>query len=414
MGVMSNGKEDCAMKIKKLLAVLAAGAMLTGTAGCGKAQTESKAESSQGGGTAEVTPAARGLDKEFTTNCTGEARVTVDGTRFMVGGKELWFNGANTPWDKWNDFGGGFSFEFWNDHFSKLHEAGVNGCRVWIVCNGDVGMEISADGTFTGATDKHWEDLDELFSLAEYYQIYIMATVQSFDNFKDTNNNYQAWRTLIQDDEKTDQFIDNYLVPLVKRYDACDYLWSIDLCNEPDWIVEEEECGMLSWDGLEKYYAKACSAIHANSDVLVTVGMGMIKYNSDNQQRNVISDENLKYVIGGFEGYDPELAYVDFYSTHWYSWMIPNWGVIYENTPVDFGLDGTKPAVIGEMPAKDGTDRIAYDVAEAYEKAYSNGYNGVFAWKTSGSDDGCGLWLDVKPAIDKMMTICPEKIFPLS
>lgn len=395
---------------------MAASLLLSGSA-CGK-KTESGSSSAQT--TAQTSPSdtnddqrVRGLDREFTTSCDGSAKVTIDGTKFKVGGKELWFNGTNTPWDKWNDFGGGFSFEFWNDHFQKLHESGVNAARIWIVCNGDVGMEISPDGTFTGATDKHWEDLDELFALAEYYQIYIMATVQSFDNFKDTNNNYQAWRTLIQDDEKTDQFVNNYLVPLVQRYDACDYLWSIDLCNEPDWIVENDECGMLKWDSLEKYYAKACAAIHANSDVQVTVGMGMIKYNSDNQVKNVISDENLKNAVSGFDGYDPELAYVDFYSTHWYSWMIPNWGVIYENTPVDFGLDGTKPAVIGEMPAKDNTDRINYSVTDAYEKAYKNGYAGVFAWKSSGSDDGCGLWLDIKPAIEKMVTICPEKIRPL-
>lgn len=406
------------MKIKRITAGLAAALMLFCCAGCGednssssKADANSNAADSSSAQTANSETAMP--EKDYTTNCDGTAKVTVDGTKFMVDGKEIWFNGVNTPWDQWNDFGGGFNFEFWNDHFSKLHDAGVNAARIWISCNGDTGMVISADGTFEGATTAHWEDLDDLMLLAEQYQIYIMATVQSFDHYKETNETYQSWRALIQDDEKVDQYVDNYIIPLVKRYDACDYLWSIDLCNEPDWIVENDECGKLDWLYLESYYAKAAAAIHENSDVLVTVGMGMIKYNSDSQMGNKISDEELQSVLGDNSKYKKELAYVDFYSTHWYSWMIPNWGTIYEKTPVDFGLDGTKPAVIGEMPAV-ASDNPSYDVVSAYEEAYNNGYNGVFAWKTSGSDDGCGLWTDIQPAIEKMMTICPEKIFPLA
>ena len=327
----------------------------------------------------------------------------------MVGDKELWLNGVNAPWDKWNDFGGGFNFEFWQDHFQKLHNSGVNAARIWIICNGDVGMAISADGTFDGATTAHWEDLDNLFYLAEQYQIYIMATVQSFDNFKDQNQNYQAWRTLIQDSDKTDMFVDNYIVPLVQRYGKSDYFWSVDLCNEPDWIVENEECGKLDWPYLEQYYAKAAAAIHANSDVLVTVGLGMIKYNSDSQQGNKISDSELQNVLSG-DKYDKSLAYVDFYSTHWYTWMQGMWGYPFSESPTDFGLDGTKPCVIGECPAV--ASDSDFDITSAYEDAYNNGWNGVFAWKTSGQDDGCGLWQDIQPAIEKMAGICEDKIFP--
>ncbi len=108
-----------------------------------------------------------------------------------------------------------------------------------------------------------------------------------------------------------------------------DYFWSVDLCNEPDWIVENEECGKLDWLYLEQYYAKAAAAIHANSDVLVTVGMGMIKYNSDSQQGNKISDSALQDVLSG-DKYDKSLAYVDFYSTHWYTLDAGNVGISFQ------------------------------------------------------------------------------------
>ena len=144
--------------------------MLVSTAGCGDSSSSSKADNasssaSGGAGTSYYTPVvpeAAMPEKDYETTTDGSARVTVDGTKFMVGDKELWLNGVNAPWDKWNDFGGGFNFEFWQDHFQKLHNSGVNAARIWVVCNGDVGMLISADGTFDGATTAHWEDLDNL------------------------------------------------------------------------------------------------------------------------------------------------------------------------------------------------------------------------------------------------------------
>ncbi len=402
------------MKVKKWLASSLAVLMMISVAGCGDSSSSSRTDSSSkaSGGESSYTPVvpeAAMPEKDFETTTDGSARITVDGTKFMVGDKELWFNGVNAPWDKWNDFGGEFNFEFWQDHFSKLHDSGANAARIWVVCNGDVGMIISADGTFDGATTAHWEDLDNLFYLAEQYQIYIMATVQSFDNFKNTNQTYEAWRTLIQDSDKTDRFIDNYLVPFVKRYGKSDYFWSVDLCNEPDWVVENDECGKLDWLYLEQYYAKAAAAIHENSDVLVTVGLGMIKYNSDQQQGNKISDAELQSVMSG-DKYDKSLAYVDFYSTHWYTWMQGMWGYPFGESPTDFGLDGTKPSVIGESPAV--AEDSSFDIVSAYEDAYNNGWNGVFAWKSSGQNDKCGLWPDIKPAIDNMYGICPDKIFP--
>lgn len=191
------------MKVKQWLASSLAVLMLVSTVGCGDNSSSSKAESKSNNSSAVVSETAM-PEKDYATTTDGSAKVKIDGTKFMVGDKELWLNGVNAPWDKWNDFGGGFNFEFWQDHFQKLHNSGVNAARIWIICNGDVGMAISADGTFDGATTAHWEDLDNLFYLAEQYQIYIMATVQSFDNFKDQNQNYQAWRTLIQDSDKTD------------------------------------------------------------------------------------------------------------------------------------------------------------------------------------------------------------------
>ena len=146
------------MKVKQWLASSLAVLMLVSTVGCGDNSSSSKAESKSNNSSAVVSETAM-PEKDYATTTDGSAKVKIDGTKFMVGDKELWFNGVNAPWDKWNDFGGGFNFEFWQDHFQKLHNSGVNAARIWIICNGDVGMAISADGTFDGATTAHWRIL---------------------------------------------------------------------------------------------------------------------------------------------------------------------------------------------------------------------------------------------------------------
>ena len=413
------------MKIKKLTAVLMAVLMTCTAVGCTNSKDDSteksSAESSVSQEKNDSTESSQEESSEsktsgtFETTTDGSAKVTVDGTKFKVGGKELWINGVNSAWDQWNDFGGAYNHEFWESHFEKLHDAGCNASRIWINCNGDVGLELNADGTLDGATATHWNNVDDLFALAEKYQIYLMPTVMSFDFFKDekqTKNPPEKWRELIQDSTKLDSFVDNYIIPFVERYGKSDYLWAIDLCNEPDWIVENQECGNIEWKYLQEYFAKATSAIHEHSDKLVTVGMAMIKYNSDSVEGNYISDKALQDALGDNSKYDKSKAYVDFYSTHWYPWEEANWGVNYDKSPAEFKQDATKPCMIAELPAVTN-DKEGWDIASVYEQAYKNGWQGMMAWKASGGDDGCGTWYDCKPAIEKMMTVCSDKIFPL-
>ena len=84
-------------------------------------------------------------------------RITISGTEFRAGADRIWINGANTPWHKWNDFGGGFDAAWWDKHFQQLHENGINATRVWISCNGEVGINISANGHVSGCTPKFLE-----------------------------------------------------------------------------------------------------------------------------------------------------------------------------------------------------------------------------------------------------------------
>lgn len=399
--------------LKRLIAVLLACLMCAGLFACGKEQGGSQsatpggtqAGTEQGTDTAEPDTTGGGepteaetpgilmpeeMDKS-TVNSIIPGRIEVSGTDFVINGEKVYMNGVNTPWDKWNDFGGNFSSSFWNSHFAELRENGINAARVWISCNGDVGISIKEDGYVVAAMPKHWKDLDGLFKAAEENGIYIMATLMSFDHFKDSNKKYASWRAMLDDEAAMDSYVNNYVIPFCKRYDSYDSLWSIDLCNEPDWIHENDECGKIPWKKLCSLFAREAAAIHENSDILVTVGFGMIKYNSKKYSGNFGSDENLQTV------YRNENAYLDFYSPHFYEWEAPWYGFPFDKDPTTFGLDGTKPAVIGEFPANGMTSKTSgskdMSASECYVNVYNNGWNGIFAWTSNGVDD-CGSLKD--------------------
>lgn len=59
------------------------------------------------------------------------AKVTIEGTKFMVDGKELWINGVNTPWQKWNDFCGNMDEQSWEETFALLKKDNINCTRIW-------------------------------------------------------------------------------------------------------------------------------------------------------------------------------------------------------------------------------------------------------------------------------------------
>lgn len=333
---------------------------------------------------------------------TPEATIYIEGNKFMVQGEELWMNGMNTPWNNWNDFGGNYNYEYWEKMFAELKNRGINCTRVWITCSGDVGINFDENGYVTGATDDHWEDLDSFFEYAKFNEIYVMATLISFDHFKNQNTNHMLWRELVQNTDKIDSYVNNYVIPFSKRYDDNPYLWSIDLCNEPDWVYENDECGKLSWDHLGNYFARSAAAIHENSDILVTVGFGMVKYNSEKYEGDYSSDSFLK------QCYDNENAYVDFNSTHYYDWEYTHFDSPFKTTPEEFGLDTTKPIVVGECEPE-GMKRADMSLSDCYEWCYKNGWNGVMPWTTEGRHDEGALNVYIGPAAKHINEIINKK-----
>jgi len=344
-------------------------------------------------------------------------RITIKNGQFEIGGKRIWFNGVNTPWNKWNDFGGEYDDVWWNEHFSTLHTAGINSTRIWINCNNDQGaVDITDDGMVRGVSEKHWNDLALLFEAAQRHKIYIMATPLSFDHFK--GDNASKWRNMLYSKPSAESFAQNYMIPLLEKFGKNPWLWSIDLCNEPDWIFENPECGHVPWENTSYLFAVCAAAIHRHSNVLVTVGMNMPKYSSDDPHwgasANKISDAYLQKL------YPDRDAYLDFWSPHYYDWMGSSYGVPfyvppYGALPGGFTMCPSKPALIGECMARGSAGKTPgtenNTIITDYESAMQNGWHGVMPW-TSNGVDACGDLTHLSPATKYMAEKYASLIFP--
>lgn len=325
--------------------------------------------------------------------------VSILNKTFVVNGNAscpIYFNGANTPWNNWNDFGGNYNSAFWSTHFATLKANGINASRVWISCNGDVQPNINTDGTVTGVSAQFWANLDDFFASAKENGIYIMATMMSFDHTKNTYNKYQSWRNMLNDQAKVKTYCDNYLVPFVNRYKTNPYLMSIDISNEIEWVAEDASNMKCSYAVLQRFVAMCASSIHNNprtdgSTVLVTLGSAATKWNGtkmrkgsngpwsqNNSDGNKWSDAALK------AQYNQANAVLDYYSPHYYSWIDEWYSNPFERTPTDFGID-EKPVLIGETPAGN-PGKPNMTVLASYEALKKNGYQGHFPWTSNGVD----------------------------
>lgn len=327
--------------------------------------------------------------------------ISIVNKKFVVNGKcQIYFNGANTPWEAWNDFGGSYNRDKWNQDMIDLKSKGINAARIWFSCNGDGQPSVATDGTASAPTAAFWKNCDSLFAAAKRNGVYIMATMMSFDHTKTGNNKCDNWRALLNSSAKTQTYIDNYLVPFVNRYKTNPSLWSIDICNEIEWIAEDGTNWKCSYDVLQRFVAQCAAALHGSSvaradgtKVLVTLGSAATKWNATKGRTgsystgwgsistgNKWSDAALQSQLANTD------AHLDFYSPHFYGWINEWYGNMFEKSPTDFGMDD-KLCMVGEMPARDSfpipsssSTKANWKMIDAMNALKTLGWHGHMPW----------------------------------
>jgi len=180
--------------------------------------------------------------------------ISIVNNKFCVNGNlscPIYFNGANNPWNSWNDFGGNYNVAQWDNDMKNLKANGINAARIWFSCDGAGQPSISSTGSVNAPSTQFWQNCDSLFASAKRNGIYIMATMMSFDQTKNANTNASNWQQMLNNQANVTTYVNNYLVPFVNRYKTNPYFWSIDICNEIEWIYENGTGGGdgTNWKG---------------------------------------------------------------------------------------------------------------------------------------------------------------------
>ncbi|MDA3883051.1 MAG: cellulase family glycosylhydrolase [Bacteroidales bacterium] len=309
--------------------------------------------------------------------------IYVEGNTLLFNGSEIYLNGANTPWDNWNDFGGEYDSVFWEKEMQQLAEHGMNSTRIWISCDGKGQPFVDSTGKASAPTELFWQHMDHLLHHAKKNGIFIMASITSFDHFKEPNKNHIGWRNMLTNTENIHTYNEKFVIPLVNRYKDNPYLFSIDICNEPEWIHENEECGQLAWHYLQEFAGITAAAIHkTESPILVSIGSAATKWGSSKYEGNIWSDDSLqKYT------HNDTLAYMDYWHIHYYGWIREHFSSPFEKDPAFYNLDD-KPVVIGETPGRNTLYGFDISYKEIFENPYTLGYSGVMLWTSN--DAGIG------------------------
>ncbi len=237
----------------------------------------------------------------------------------------------------------------------------------------------------------------------------IMPCLWSFDMTKDftaSAGKYAGLHAdLIKDSLKTVSYINNALIPMVKRFANTCNLFAWEIINEPEWSISGPgtTVQLVSAKEMIRFCGMIAEAIHANSSKMVTVGSACLKWNSTR-----IGPAEVHYWNDSSfaAAYNKPGAKLDFYQIHYYDWMYnPDWG--YDpfqetKTPSYWKLD--KPTLIGENPGVAGK----YTLKQMIENAYTNGYAGIMPWSYD-SVDQYGSWNgcknDLKEFHDKHASI---------
>lgn len=320
-------------------------------------------------------------------------RIKINGTDFYSGENVLWLNGVSLS----VEINSAHDQKYWSDMFKELRSSGINCVRLeFSTCP----VKLKNNGSFNKVDEGFFESLDAIANAAEDNKVYLIPVLLSEKVFTE-GSDIVRWNSMVKSKTFIDTYVNGYVVPFVTRYTDNKYILSVDIIDEPDVIAEKIEPQFAHWGDLTAFFAKNAAAVHSNSEILVTVGMAKVKYNSDNRNGNYVSDFMLRK-SGDIN------AYVDFYSIHYYycnnSWA----GFPFELTPNEYTLDGTKPCIISK--AEYLNDKSGRSLDEKYICAYNNGWNGVFA--DAGDCSDAAVPEEIETAAGVVMKASNKRVFP--
>lgn len=293
--------------------------------------------------------------------------------------------GINYPWTVFDgraNYGCDFGRNKWDSHtgvsaharevradFEAMRAAGIEVVRWFVFTDGRGGIAWTAAGELAGLDAHVGADMDAAIDIAAGCDIRLCLVLLDFLWFDDPQR-----RLALLDRQQRSAFLDRVVDPLFDRYGRSPVLHSIDMINEPDWVIAElaTDPRRAAWplERLRAFAGAMSQRIRGKSGALLTIGGGR---------------------VAAVREWDHPVYDLDFIQVHTYPDVRHprRDDSLFGRTAADFAL--TRPLLIGEFPAgprahPDGHLSPAYTIDDYMTLARDGGYLGAWPWSFKGTD----------------------------
>eukprot|EP00727_Mastigamoeba_balamuthi_P002650 m51a1_g12382 putative non-processive endoglucanase (409) ;mRNA; f:629972-631741 len=267
----------------------------------------------------------------------------------------VWALGVNYAQHSWsNGWMGDFLDYDWESKFDAIKRElgdmkakGVRVVRWWIFARSDIlPYECWNGPIFTGLPDKYVDHLEQAVDFAKSIGLLVYPTLMSFDWGKGQH------REIFTDAAARRAWIDNAVTPIVSRLRDNAGVFAWDLCNEPEWIVDDADGGEPCGDCARFRLADAKALFNGVIAVLRAKGA---------RQPVSLGSASLKFLTQKPLWNDMDL---DFWDFHWYSWATSWFNPLLLNA--SDAVSPSKPIVLGEVMPDPSQDSVLASPANAW------------------------------------------------
>ncbi|MEM5947097.1 discoidin domain-containing protein [Spirochaetia bacterium 38H-sp] len=352
----------------------------------------------------------------FVISCAGSASSVSKGPDPKVliphNGKKVFLNGMNLAWISFANDLTRFDEARFTQAVEDIASSGGNAIRWWLHVNGSKTPMFDENGMVKGMPDEALINLKKALDISFSRGVGLVLCLWSFDMLQpQTGVNQSRNLKLLEDEDVTRSYIENALIPMVRKVKNHPGIIAWEVFNEPE--------GMLPGGGwtprrtemqyVQRFINLVAGVIHRESPgALVTNGSGMAYQTDINGMINYYRDDRL-IAAGG----DPD-GTLDFYSVHYYPQHMSEAISPFHHPASYWKLD--KPIVVAEFPAKGIKDigfgfrpKTSLSTEEAYLYLAENGYAGALSW-TWTAHDGFGSIYDASPGISAVAFTYPEYV----
>nr|ADE58569.1 GH5 family protein GH5E [Limnoria quadripunctata] len=317
------------------------------------------------------------------------ARLAVSGMTLTYGGKQVYLNGENIPWNNYGyDFGNGVYDNTIEQWMQDIGSAGGNSVRMWVHVEGQNTPSFDGRGMVTACdnTGDFLNDVVQFLDSAQQSNVLVMFTVWNGAVMEN-----QPYIDMVMDDNKIQSYLDNCLTDWVNAVKGHPALGSWEPINEPEGSVQITSDSNPCYDTtiIGQSGAGWTGADIPIERFLILIGkMNQLIRELDPQaittqgswgqwsETDAFSDTRNHYTDTCLNGAAGSGSQIDFYQMHAYDWN----GEWSPNAPFtvkasDYKVD--KPILLGEYA---GVCAAGTSLEDLNIYAYENGYVGGFAW----------------------------------